>query len=132
MSDIRIDLDGATAREPGKEISGTVHWTLPTPPQSIHTRLFWYTEGKGDRDLSVVDESSLNVSTAAGSTPFRFRLPAGPYSFSGNLISLIWAIEAVAEPGEETARMELTIGPGGREARIDTSEAKTTPSRSVV
>lgn len=132
MNDIRIDLEGPPAREPGDEIQGTVHWTLSAPPTSIQTRLFWYTEGKGDRDLSVVNESSVDASAPSGSAPFTFRLPAGPYSFSGKLISLIWAIEAVAEPGEETARVELTVGPGGREARIDTSEANATPPRSVV
>lgn len=132
MNEIRIDLEGASAREPGTELRGTVHWALRVPPTSIQTRLFWYTEGKGDRDLSVVQESSIDTSATSGSTPFTFRLPAGPYSFSGKLISLIWAIEVIAEPGGETARVELTVGPEGREARIDLGGSETAPAHSVV
>jgi hypothetical protein len=128
MNGIRIEIDGEPAREPGREVTGTVHWTLAAPPASIYTRLFWYTAGKGDRDLSVVDESSTTTSSARGSLPFRFRLPEGPYSFSGKLISLIWAIEAIAEPAGDSGRAELTVGPGGREARIDAIEIEP-PSR---
>jgi hypothetical protein len=127
MDGIRIELDGPGAVEPRSEISGTVHWTLPATPSSIHTRLFWYTEGKGDRDLSVVEETTTQTSSASGSLRFRFRLPEGPYSFSGTLISLIWGIEAVAAPGGTTGRAELTVGPGGREARIDTEPASSPP-----
>lgn len=132
MNAIRIDLEGTSAREPGDEIRGTVHWTLSVPPTSIQTRLFWYTEGKGDRDLSVAQESSTETTAASGSTSFTFRLPAGPYSFSGKLISLIWAIEAIAAPSGETARVELTIGPDGREARIDTGGSDPAPEHSVI
>lgn len=119
MDSIRVDVDGQTALEPGSEISGSVHWSLAAAPRSVHTRLFWYTEGKGDRDLSIIEEATVGGSAPSGETPFRFVLPPGPYSFSGELISLIWAIEAVAEPSGATGRVELTVGPGGREARID-------------
>lgn len=118
MTDVRIVLDGPAAVEPGSGISGNVEWSLASPASIIHVRLFWYTEGKGDRDLSVVEETDLPVSAATGRTPFRFRIPEGPYSFAGELISLIWAIEAIAEPSGSTGREEITVGPGGRERRI--------------
>ncbi len=37
--------------------------------------------------------------------------PRSPYSFSGKLISLIWALELVALPGREAARTEITLAP---------------------
>ena len=49
-------------------------------------------------------------------------LPAGPYSFSGRLISLIWALELVAEPGNHVARVEITLGPDGQEVVLATGE----------
>ena len=121
-NEVRIDLDGGTAREPGTEVSGTVSWVLETDPTAVAVRIFWYTEGKGDRDLSVVEEIAAEMPGITGRLPFTFRLPPGPYSFSGTLISLLWAIEAVADPSGAAARTELVVGPGGREARIDRPE----------
>jgi hypothetical protein len=119
MNELRIDVDGGTAHEPGGEVAGTLSWTLDGDPDAVHVRLFWYTEGKGDRDLSVVEEVVAEAPAVSGRLPFRFRLPAGPYGFSGTLISLTWALEAVADPSGAAARVELAVGPGGREARID-------------
>jgi hypothetical protein len=42
-------------------------------------------------------------------------LPEGPYSFSGKLISLIWALELACSPGSETVRREITVSPTGHE-----------------
>jgi hypothetical protein len=65
----------------------------------IEVRLFWYTQGKGTRDVEVVDSLRVDNPEPSGHTRFSFQLPAGPYSFSGRLITLDWAIEAVALPG---------------------------------
>jgi len=46
---------------------------------------------------------------------FRFALPEGPYSFSGKLISIIWAIELILEPGPSVERREIVMSPSGRE-----------------
>ncbi len=39
---------------PGQLIEGTAGWSLPDAPRSALIRLFWYTEGKGTRDVGVV------------------------------------------------------------------------------
>jgi hypothetical protein len=49
----------------------------------------------------------------------RFQLPLGPYSFSGQLVSLLWAVEVVAVAEDLAGHAELVLGPGGCEARID-------------
>jgi hypothetical protein len=46
------------------------------------------------------------------------QLPWGPYSFSGKLISLIWAFELIALPSEDSIRQEIVIGPDAREVQI--------------
>lgn len=48
---------------------------------------------------------------------FRFRLPAGPYSFEGKLITLAWALEAVIA-GAVLGRLEITVSPTGEPVRL--------------
>lgn len=119
MGEMRLELDGGRrAFRPGEEIAGTASWFLDRDPDAVHVRLFWYTQGKGDQDLSVVEEIAAEAPGATGRLPFRFRLPPGPYSFSGKLISLLWAVEVVADPRGEAAREEIVAGPGAAEVRI--------------
>ena len=67
---------------------------------------------------------------ACGSKDFAFPLPEGPYSFSGKLISLIWAMELTVSPGSETLRREITLSPTGREISGRTpDESKRQPLR---
>lgn len=51
------------------------------------------------------------------------RLPADPYSFSGTLISLVWALEVVAEPGGAAGRIDVVVSPTGNEIRLTAKEA---------
>jgi hypothetical protein len=55
--------------------------------------------------------------------PFNIRLPEGPFSFSGKLISLVWAMEAVAEPGSRAERLEITVSPDRREILLPGAHA---------
>jgi len=116
MSWIRIDLDeDRTEFLPGETLAGTVHWSLDEQPEAVSLRLFWYTCGKGDRDVEIVREVPFDVRGPEQRERFEVRLPDGPHSFSGRLISLIWAIETVAEPGPDADRVELVVSPTGRE-----------------
>jgi hypothetical protein len=54
---------------------------------------------------------------------FSLQLPEGPYSFSGKLISLAWALELVAEPGSRASRIEITVSPTRREILITPTAA---------
>jgi hypothetical protein len=121
VSWLRIETrDGVTAFRPGDEVEGTVRWRFDQPPRSLELRLFWYTQGKGDQDVGVVETLPYADPGSEGHRAFCFRLPAGPYSFSGKLISLLWAIEAVAEPGAQAERCELVVSPTGREILLPT------------
>lgn len=103
--------DGGTWFRPGETIEGTVSWHLDEDAQAIEVNLFWYTEGKGTRDLGVVDTRRMAQPETSGTREFEFKIPRGPYSFSGTLITLAWAIEMVVLPGGETERLDLKIGP---------------------
>ena len=103
---------------PGETVAGTVSWRLEAAPEGLVLRLFWYTRGKGDQDMEEVDSLPIPAYEPQGRREFSFALPAGPYSFSGKLISLIWALELVAQPGDLAARQEIVVSPTGQEVLL--------------
>jgi hypothetical protein len=130
MSALFIELrPDRTAFEPGEELAGAVRWQLDTPPRAVELRLFWFTRGKGTEDAGVVETVRFDGPLPEEIRSFRFRLPAAPCSFSGKLISLIWALELVAEPSKEVARREIVVAPGGQEVRLDSVPEEDSPKR---
>lgn len=118
MSLIQVEIrDGYTAFRPGDVVEGTVLWQLEPGPSEVEARLFWYTRGKGDQDVGIVETIPYAQPAPTDRRQFRFRLPDGPYSFSGKLISLEWAIEVVAQPGDVAGRAMITVSPTGDELR---------------
>ncbi len=103
--------DGANAFLPGEVVEGTVSWQLDQPARAAELRLFWYTQGKGDQDVGVVSTVSFANPGLQDRRAFRVSLPGGPFSFSGKLISLAWALELVVEPGSRASRTEITVSP---------------------
>ncbi len=103
--------DDKAAFAPRATVRGTAHWNLDANPRHLELSLFWYTTGKGTRDVGVIETYRLDEPGASGSKDFSFTLPEGPYSFSGKLISLIWALELTGSPGSETIRREITVSP---------------------
>ena len=124
MERISIETEGGRAAfEPGDEVRGHVEWDLATPANGVEVRLFWYTRGKGTTDVQVAKIDRVDAPTQRGHHDFRFVLPDEPFSFSGRLISLVWAVEAIAEPGERTSRLDLVVAPGGKEILLPTAPA---------
>ena len=114
MSQLKMGTkDGRTRFRPGDWIEGGAGWELSQPAKCIEVRLFWYTKGKGIEDVEVVDTMRLENPELQGARPFRFQAPNGPYSFSGKLVSLQWALELVVEPGEHSARQDIVISSTG-------------------
>jgi hypothetical protein len=119
VNDLRIDLDGDRRWYlPGDTVTGRAVWRLDADPEAVELRLFWHTRGKGTEDVEVVDQLRTEAAGAAGERAFAFRLPLGPYSFSGTLITLSWALELVALPGGELERVELVVAPTPVEVRL--------------
>jgi len=115
MSTLRIDIGGQRVFKPGDRIEGRVRWQVDDPPQSAEVRLFWYTSGKGTRDVENVGSVTLQTPQPNDDRTFSLTLPRQPYSFSGKLISLIWALELIVEPGSNVERQEFVMSPTGAE-----------------
>ena len=103
-----------SSRKPREVLELIVQWSLPSVPTSLEARLFWFTRGKGTEDVGVVATEPVPSPGANGEHRVRFTLPEAPYSFSGRLISLIWAVELVADM-KTAARWEFVLAPAGRE-----------------
>jgi hypothetical protein len=118
MSEMKIAVRKDPAEyEPGEEIAGGAQWQLERPPQSVEARLLWHTVGRGGKsheDVGVVATVSFDAPHQDDTRSFQFTAPAAPYSFSGQLVKLTWAVELVALPHKENARVELSIAPGGK------------------
>lgn len=114
-SDIRIP-EGQTSFRPGQIIRGSLSWLCEKPPKKAQLSLLWYTEGKGTEDVGVVDMMDIENPLASENRSFEFRLPVGPYSFSGRLISLIWALELQVD--KDVRRSEFVLSPSGNEVDL--------------
>ena len=110
---------GETWFVPGSTMSCEASWHLDSEVDSLELRLFWYTEGKGTQDVVIVARRAVDDPLPTGNRSFQFRLPAGPYSFSGSLITLSWALELVALPEQATERVSIVIAPTPVEVRLE-------------
>lgn len=100
-----------TTLVPGQIIDGVVGWESKDPPSRPILRLFWYTEGRGTQDVSVVEELALPDDRSSCRGHFQFTIPDAPYSFRGPLITLKWALELVLNRGRNVERVELIVSP---------------------
>ncbi len=103
---------------PGEELIGVAGWQLAEKPKCVELRLFWFTRGKGSEDSGVVATQTFEDAQAEEGRQFQFRLPESPYSFSGKLISLVWALELIVKPGNAVERLEITVAPEAREVLL--------------
>ncbi len=105
----------------GETVEVKLSWSFEEPPAELVLRLFWYTEGKGTRDVGVVEERKL-PQTRGGEQEFRLTLTKFPYSIHGRLVSVCWAVEAIARPSGESVRQLLVVGPAKAAVRLATVE----------
>jgi len=116
MNEMSLELeDGRTSFRPSEQVAGTVMWVSDEAPRRIRVELLWSTGGKGTVDEKVVDFLEIPSPPARGNAAFRLQLPDQPWTFSGKLVSVIWAVRAVAEPGEAQVYTEIIVSPTGRE-----------------
>jgi hypothetical protein len=135
VSQLKIETsDGRTCFAPGEIIEVVAEWELDTPAEAIELRLLWNTRHNGDdeddavhvEDSSIVEQERVVSPDSSGTRHWTVRLPNGPYSFSGALFSLGWALELVVEPGHDKCRFDITVAPHAKEivliAEADTNE----------
>lgn len=102
---IEVILHGGEAQSnglrryaPGAPLTGVVR-LLPDGDvrcNHLHVRLRWHTEGRGDRDESVIHSADVYQGTLRGGVPgeygFQFRLPGAPWSYAGHYVNIVWGI----------------------------------------
>jgi len=119
MSQLQVHIaEGKTAFSPGETIGGDVSWEVEAPPQKAELNLIWSTQGKGTGDMAIVKTIPFSQPQARDTRSFAFPLPHAPYTFSGQLISLLWNLELSLDPGDHSEAVEITIAPGGREVLL--------------
>jgi hypothetical protein len=111
---LKIDVS-SHSYHPGEFIHGVLRWQDAEGTGRIDIRLIWYTSGKGTADVGVAGSESVQGPGTTGEKAFSFVAPNYPCSYSGSLISVSWAIEAIAFPQRFAERTDLVIGPDARE-----------------
>lgn len=109
-----ITFTAGRAFEPGEEVVGVVR---AEGTGQLVISLLWFTSGRGTEDVQIVAQERRAL-VGAEAVPFRFALPESPWSFSGTLITLSWAVAATVEPGGAETRAVLVCAPGGVEVRL--------------
>ncbi|NMC62120.1 MAG: hypothetical protein GYA55_03030 [SAR324 cluster bacterium] len=118
---LNIVIDEAFSKiEPNGRIKVQVSW-VALKARSMEINLLWFTSGKGDEDVQIIETKTLEHIGSDGERSVEFELPDQPYSFSGKLISLHWAIEAVPETNEESKTIEFILSPTGKEVVLKDS-----------
>ena len=130
-AEIRTELDNV-AFVPEETVRGTVTWRAAQTPREVILRLFYYTEGKGTRDVHLREVVEHSIHGSKGSETFRIAAPRRPYSFSGKLISLQWAVEAIFFPSMDSQSRDIVVGPGRQELRLEKSYQDVVEKRSVI
>lgn len=111
MNTLKLQID-KEHYSPGEEILATVSWHLgDTNDKSIEVHLFWFTEGRGDEDMTIVESVNVPIHAKTGSKILKFIAPKHPYSFLGNHIMLNWSIEALAPESKYFASESFYITP---------------------
>ena len=123
MKPLELQLaNSKTKYRPGERLEGVAFWNLPDAPKSIELRFYWRTQGKGTVDLEVIRSVKFDGPPASDRRAFSMDLPAGPYSVSGKLVSIVWGVELVAEPQGDSDNVEIVLSPTGEEVRLDRPE----------
>lgn len=109
---LKLELEREVYR-PLETLRGTATWVLEAPAP-LELRLFWYTEGKGTQDVSVIATQSLAAGTLTGRQPFEFVLPDSPYTLHGTLLSICWGVEFLPGGRKEAEIARFILSPWGK------------------
>lgn len=109
--DIELERESETAvspphYRPGTEIKGavTVITDRQIAAQKLTISLVWRVNGSAVTPQTIMSqEAMIDVPAAATqSLPFAFTLPAQPWSYNGQVVTIVWHIEARLEQGRKS------------------------------
>ena len=120
MSRVNLIIDdrSLTYRQ-GDTINARATWQLDREPKQIEARLFYFTKGRGARDVVVAATAAYDQLTRSGEWVFAIEIPKDvPSSYAGKLISLGWALEVVTGRSREADSQDIVISPTGQTLRL--------------
>ena len=89
MSELNIQLNSdRNTFVPGQTAEGTISWQFDEEPQKLTLALHWYTRSMAGRQSGMADCIEFERPGLNGSKAFSLKIPQGPYSFKGQLLSL--------------------------------------------
>ena len=123
---LSIELNDSKASfRPGEVVLGSVNWNLSELTKKVAVTLLWKTSGMGNEDSqNIASAESADHPPLAGTLPFSFQLPLEPCSFSGQLVNVIWSIEAKALKTDLTQTQEIIVSPTGDAIRPEAGVIK--------
>jgi hypothetical protein len=95
-------------------LEATAAWQLDRDAEKVELRLGWYAHCEGDQGMRIVDSVRVESPELSGQRRWSARLPNGPYSFVGELFSLVWSVELVVEPAGDAHRLDIVLAPHGK------------------
>ena len=113
---LEIELDHFN-HQPFDALKGRVRLTGPSTAKSLELRIFWFTRGRGDEEAEILHRIELNPQQLL--SDFSWELPAAPYSFAGQLITLAWAVEVVDENEQSLDLVPFLLSPSGEEIQLE-------------
>ena len=113
---VQIELDHFH-HQPFQPLTGRVRVTGPITAKQMELRVFWFTRGRGDEEAEICHRLPLNAQE--GASEFSWKLPAAPYSFAGQLITLAWAVEVVDERENSLDLVPFLLSPSGEEVQLE-------------
>ena len=109
MADAWIETkDDQKQFKAGDVLEGHVIWH-DAKVESATLRLFWRTMGKGTQDVGPESEISFDAPRDADKRPFRFVLPAGPLSYDGTLVAIVWGLELELLPEQRVESLDILV-----------------------
>ena len=112
----QIELDHFH-HQPFQKLSGRVRATGQNKAASLELRIFWFTRGRGDEEASI--QHRIAIEPQHSVSEFSWQLPATPYSFAGQLITLAWAVELVDKKENSLDLVPFLLSPSGEELQLD-------------
>ena len=109
---------------PGVILRGEASWELQSPPSNVMVALIWYTEGKGTQDSGVGAQHTFENPASLERRQFSLTVPEAPYSCSGTLISIRWAIELSCDDDEDAVRFPILVSPWVTEVNLTLTESE--------
>ena len=104
---------------PGQILVGTVVWNFDSPPAKLTLELTWQTSGKGTDDSETVYSDDWSPDSNSGEKKFQIKLPRGPISVQGNLISIGWSIECTSKRPNATSTKPFVLSHLNQPIRLD-------------